>query len=334
MTEVTSSVIPDPTFTYFTSDVTHPVFSHDGSRLGGVCKKKNIGIWNISGKDYGIENHKTTDVDLTCLAFSPINHDVIAVSGNHVTEVVRVNGSTPFESVSLVRHNRDTSSCAFFPDGKSVLSAARDGQIRILNFETKQVTNNLECNDSIRNVLIAPDGTYFLAVTENGNIIIRRPWYFGIWIQRYLERRGKENTASQSVTISPDSRSVAYIVRDNSQMIGKKDLKTKKTSFILHHLPHHSITSVTYVCGGRFLLVTTTARTFYVYDVITGAQIKFINGFSKIEELVCSPSGRYLAIIGSGLSDGSSPGREGLWLLDFGRPHLGTLTNEEALLFV
>jgi len=332
MTEVSPLVIPDPTVTFFEKDGTHPVFSYDGLRLASISSdKKKVTVWEMTS--HGLVTYVPpifVKKEVNCFSFSPINRDVFVSAAEDRTGIMRIDGPDSLVTILGMEHKNPIKSCSFFPDGASVLFAEQNGFICIRYLEKAKFMASFDCRIPIEHVVVAQNGTFFVAITKEGIILLKRRWHWGLWLQQDIVKKGQVLVPNQSVVISPDSRFVIY--KQTGKELIQIDLKTKKSSAIIGTFAR-PIISFTYTCHGRFLLVATSFE-IYIYDTATWTRIKYQNFRLEIRQIACSPDGRYIVVEGMEVLSFDPSPKDGLWLLDFGRPHLGTLMEEEAALFI
>jgi WD40 repeat protein len=152
--------------------------------------------------------------------------------------------------VVLWGHHHELTAAAFFSDGKTALTASRDGTVRLWDVPTGVEKHKFENDSELESAVIAPSGDWFAAVDRKGSI--------NIWRQNGealpVIKTGFWMTAS---AVSDDSRFIA--VGGDRGQVRAYDISTGRLvgKFVGHKC---EITGLAFSRDGRSLISSSAPR--------------------------------------------------------------------------
>jgi predicted Zn finger-like uncharacterized protein len=201
-----------------------------------------------------------------------------------------------WEKTTLQGHAAPVNALAFHPDGRRLLSAARDNSLRLWDIETGQTLKVLEGHQQAVNTL-AIDLSGERAVSGSLDKTVR-VWNLAKGELLHNFEGHTENISA--VAISPDGRYVLSAGRDATLRLW--DLNTRKQ---IRQLEGHQgfVTALAFSPDGLYALSGGWDKTLRVWDLSSGLCVQALEGHSEnLTAVVFSPDGLYAA---SGSSDKS-----------------------------
>ncbi len=245
-------------------------------------------------------------------------------------------GTPLFESKALIRtlrgHIKPVTACAFSPDGRTIVSASDDGNLRLWDPSSGQTLHIMETHThGVLSCAFSPDGKIIACTTFEGLLLlwdaqtgqskgsIKGPinslygfsfspdWRLivsnGINSLQVWEvasgrtlcsvKYQKKNLVYTS-TFSPDGRKIAYadIYMDNTIQI-----REASTGRLIHTLEGHegSVNRCAYSPDGRYLATTSRDNSIRIWEGNTGQLLHSMAGNMNMGACVFSPDSRFLA---------------------------------------
>jgi WD40 repeat protein/energy-coupling factor transporter ATP-binding protein EcfA2 len=175
---------PPPLPVVETSYVKAMAFSPDGKILaiGGGDGTKDSGIvtlWDAQTHQrlpLLINGHEGIGVNVTSLAFSPVDNHILAIGGTDKTVELWDVSTGKLITHPLEAHKFDVTSVAFSPDGKTIASGDIGGVVNVWSASTYQWMLELKVKDStdaIRTIAFTADGNNLFTNDVKGEI---REW--------------------------------------------------------------------------------------------------------------------------------------------------------------
>ena len=225
-----------------------------------------------------------------------------------------------WEKNTLQGHTAEVNALAFHPDGRRILSAARDNTLRLWDIETGKTIKVIEGHQQpISSVALDQSGDRAVSGGLDKAVNI---WNLA---KGELFHSFEAHTESISaVAISPDGRFVLSASRDATVRLW--DLNSRKQ---LAQLEGHEgfVTSLAFSPDGLYALTGSWDKTLRVWDLASGTCVQALMGHSEnLTAVSFSPDGLFAA---SGSSDKSVR----IWALKSGtemrtlRGHNGTVTS-------
>jgi serine/threonine protein kinase len=191
----------------------------------------------------------------------------------------------------MIGHEDGVLSIAFLPDGRTVLSGAKDHTVRLWNVPDGAALRILgTASDEVRSVAVTPDGKLGLAA---GGIAIR------IWDLESSQEVGKFGGHSNSVktiAIAPSGHRVLSGGEDRTLYLWDIHDGRERRHIVGHK---GAINSVAFAPDGRYAFSGSRDQTIRVWDVEVGREVpRFQRQKSMILSVAISPDGR-LALSGN-----------------------------------
>ncbi len=140
--------------------VNQVIFSPKGNLLASISGKKTIFIWDAKTGDFKFEI-KTGQYSISSMAFSPDGKLLAAASdaiGRKQNAVQLIDIASQKLTKSFGDHGNTIDTLAFSPDGKSIVTGAQDGNLRIWNIKTKKIIKAVKVHkSSIKSAVFSPD---------------------------------------------------------------------------------------------------------------------------------------------------------------------------------
>ena len=154
--------------------ITCIALSSDGTRVATAGEDRRVKVWDlVSGRELLTLSGHTAAV--TCIAFSSDGSSLASGSKTPDSTVKLWSLSTGTLTLTLPGHSPvNVNSIAFTPDGRGLISAGNDRQIRIWNTKTGQMVNKLTGHSAeVASVVFSHSGEYFFSASNDQTI---RAW--------------------------------------------------------------------------------------------------------------------------------------------------------------
>ncbi len=279
-------------------------FSPDGELLAVAT---SVGIWLYDTETYSARSLITADKGkVTAIAFSADSRRLAGGSGHYTLSVWAVRSGKLLKTFGLEKSHPEVVgglmrvvSMAFSPDGRSLMSFARDGYaLRVWDVQTGDLLKTFRDPGAVapaNSAAFSPDGQTLA--------LGRGDWQFGyvdLWNPETGEHRdilGAPGTVV-SMVFSPDSQALAavtgYDYDDRDLYVW--DVHTEKRT---HRLIGHTGSIYTLAFSANGLIVTGGSKgdtTLRMWDARTGDLLKTFKGHTDlVRALAFSPNGDTLA---------------------------------------
>ena len=273
------------------SNVWNARFMTDNQSIITVGDDHTIRSWTI-GKRF--ETYPgARNVSFACFSKNGLNivvvQDTVAQSWDLTGEIVS----------TFVGHHSAINTARYSPDGKSVVTASKDGSVRVWD-AVSGTLQNIYCthNSSANDVEFSPDGKYLVSVSNDSAVVIRN-------LVTGTELKVLDNSAVSSVSFSPSGEIFATGNSDGQVVLW--DLKGN----ILKTFHGHDgrVNSVCFSPDGQYIISTSSDETAVLWDRLGQMQFTFRGYENKVNSAVFSPDGKYILTT-------SDDGSARLWTTD------------------
>lgn len=253
------------------------VFSHDDKRILSTSQDGTIRIWEIkSGKEQMVlENHKLKDISLDRKYFLSLSKD----NKLHVWEI-ETGKTTEFSD----GHSDRIDSATFSPDGKFIVSRSKE---RTIVWDTMTGDAKLSyAGDTSMD--FSPDGRH-AAITDSTSSFQIIDLTTGATINKCKKWKDR----IYSVFYSPDGK---HIISEAGNIFRVWDAKTGKERKTIEGMMFW-----TFSPDGQYMVMTSNVsilendNLIHVYDLYSGKKLMLTGHKDRIDIVVYSPDGRYIA---------------------------------------
>ncbi|RKU06972.1 hypothetical protein C6501_18080 [Candidatus Poribacteria bacterium] len=320
------------TITGYTPRVHSIAFSPDGKTLASGYERENIRLWDVSsGNVKQVFTGHPYQLSVQSVAFSPNGKTLASLSistqsSDSKAEILLWDVDTGKYRMTLKGHGKDigegsschSSSVAFSPDGKTLVSGSSDGTVRLWNIKTPKESSFEKLRgvfsgyrkgvlkghtDQVRSVAISPDGNTIASASFDK--IIR------LWDTRTHELKASFNRHRKEVNcviFSPDGRTLASADVSGTIFLWDPTTTNLKTIFVADQEVNRSVMSLAFSLDGKTL--ASGGWNIHLWD-INKHQLKtmFTGHRGLVNSVKFSPDGKTLA-------SGSADGTVLIWELD------------------
>jgi len=222
------------------------------------------------------------------LVFSPDNIYAAVLTKSCKIRLIHLPGCSVIDEIECV--SKKVSKLEFSPDGKYLAAFDIDGNIDILNLMVKPFQTE--------NISGFTAGLYCAYTNDGEGILITKNNKLAVWDLKNRSVRGYfRNTVygTGMYRLTPDNKFIVILdyttksvsISSTADFSVKTDIPFKDNVFPLTISP-----------DSRFLFFTKDEKTIAIYNIETGKLIKSLPVISRLQELICSNSGKYLLAAG------------------------------------
>ena len=245
------------------------------------------------------------------LAYSPDGTRVASGSGwPDGDRTARVWDAATGEELKKFAHPAPVWSVAWSPNGKKLLTGAKDGVARLWNSDSGEVVREYGGAEVLLDVAFSPDGEHVVGCDSIGRVVLVWETESGERLHTLKQGDGKQQLLRTAVT--PDGKSVLAVNRGGQVLVW--DLKTGEFERALpERTPgHRASAGLTVVPGTNLVLAGAHDGVVHVWDLKTGEEVRTVATDLTIQDIEVSPDGR-LALVAGG---GGQPGQRALAAFD------------------
>ena len=200
---------------------------------------------------------------------------------------------------TTIPHGQHVLDAIFTPDGRYLVTASRDGIVRLIEVDTSREVARIQYNARLRDIRIGPKSRYLVIYHEGRThdvSVVRLPSG-----QEVLHIR---HDAQVQYAFSPDGRYLATAGADGVAVL----IDVAAAREIVRLVHEGAVCALSFSPDGRFLATASDQGEVVLVDVETGrelAHIRYRNRFGapiSMGSVVFSPDGRYLATAGQGMA--------------------------------
>ena len=150
-------------------------FSSDGKRLVSASADRGVKVWDVASGERLYTLSEPTD-GLNTLALDPSGQRVAAAGLDRTIRVWSLGENNGALLHSLIAHEDAILCLAWSPDGKYLVSAAADNEVKIFRADDLSVVKTWKQPDWVLSLAFAPDGKSFAVGRFDGSYeIVTRP---------------------------------------------------------------------------------------------------------------------------------------------------------------
>jgi len=290
----TETGVPVRNFSGHSDSVRSVSFSPDGKQVLSGSRDRTIKLWDLeSGQE--IKTIFFGDDFINSASFSPDGKYILGSSRIGNIGVNQGSGSVFLFDVDTGRRIRTFSgnhgyifSAEFSPDGKQIITCARDRTIKLWNVETgREIKTFRGHTGQVQAAVFSPDGKQILSGSNDGTV---RLWDIetGQEIRKFTENLEDVLT----VAFHPNGK---YALSDSvSNTLWLWDIETGQA--VKSFKGHTSMVfSFEFSPDGKQIISGSYDGTTRLWDIITGKEIAQFISFTDSEWIVITPDGYYNA---------------------------------------
>jgi WD40 repeat protein len=254
------------TFIGHTSGITRVAFSPDDRLAVSAGDDAALNVWDLS------EPRETRTLNahrrVQSVALSPDGLTAI-LAAEPVVKLFDL--ATGRELRQIVRNGAGTSSVAFCPDGRSVLSGDFGNTVMLHDVASGQKLQEFDGHtDVVRSVACSPDGRFALSGSDDTTA---RLW--NLQTGQEVRTLGGHGSQVFSVAFSPDGRQALSGSGDTSLTVWDVETGQEVRTFQGHS---GAVTSVAFSRDGRFALSGSKDKTVKLWKVASGEALQTFSG--------------------------------------------------------
>jgi hypothetical protein len=186
----------------------------------------------------------------------------------------------------LKGHTQLITAVAFSPDGRYLVSASRDGSLRVWNTGGWDLAKTLEDEAPVTSVTLSYGGGLLAAGDEDGNVVV---WKFPAGTERRI--LDVHSGATKSIAFSSDDRLIACAGED--RRISLVDVSSFK---VIHAFKEQEnpVNVVLFTPNDKHLIAGDQSGHISIYDVLARSLVQSFQSPSKVLAMGLSHDGHYL----------------------------------------
>ena len=267
--------------------------SPDGKMMASANHDADIKLWDMaSGRELGILEGHSARVE--AIAFSSDGGTVVSGSMDTTVKVWVVSGERELRTLRSNSDNDDVlslssnrvSSVAISPDGSTVLSGNRQGEIVVWNVHGGRKLRTIDGHlVTVNSIVFSPDGKTFVSGSADKTVKV---WDLA-GAKELRTLKGHTNWVT-SVAISPDGRTIASGSWDKTVRLWDGG-----SGRLLQTLGGDlgSVNSVAFSPDGKILAIGSGDGTVRLNRVADGALLATLTAFNDGHWVVTDPEGRF-----------------------------------------
>ena len=197
----------------------------------------------------------------------------------------------------LLGHEKPVCSLAFAPNGKALASGGEDNVIRIWRLDSdRQVTVLRGHTSYVRGCSYSPDSEWILSAGRDQQIKLWHPETYGESLALGRDGAGGHVDAVLAARFSRDGRQIVTASRDRTAQLWDADSQMLIGRFEEGH--EFLASSAVFYADGTRLATGAGDGSTRLWDVVSGTEIKSLEGTGRTATLDVSNDGRWIATAG------------------------------------
>lgn len=276
-----ATVLSRDSIMYPGADRTRAAFSRDGSMVltapyqlegsyGPGAKTAAARLWDVGT---GQLRRSLAHPNLTSAVISPDGRRVVTAGG---TRIVMWEGDSGRMLNALDDHEAEVVYVDFSPDGKWLVTSAKDDTVRIRNAADGTLVSVLRVpgKSFLLGAALSPDNRWVVTVSNDDPM---RVWNWRGTSGTYAAELHREFVESVGVEFSPDSRLLLTVDTDHSARLWEV-----ATGRNLHEFPHDdSIHEAVFSPDGRWIATASVDSTAVLWDASSGRRLLEFGGYDR-----------------------------------------------------
>src|ERR1051326_3581170 len=152
-------------------NVTSVAFSSSGKIFANATADGKVTIYDTKELKYKKSLTKEHQLDITSVAFNPINDNMVTASKDGTAKIWDPNGSG---SLFTLKHEKAVNGAVFSPDGKMIATGSSDNTVKIWDATTGELKKSMDADSKeVTAITWSSDGKY---IATGGNVFsVRAP---------------------------------------------------------------------------------------------------------------------------------------------------------------